>query len=347
MAIENIIERQRAINDDDQPTIESPRYSIYSVCNLRGGCGKTTLSFNISWLAKKILSVDLCPQGNLSYFYDNAYFTKKQTNVYDLIVSHLVPDMGYASNSGINVGATNPFFQDRKCFYIPSSDNLYLLSSMINSSVNISWNLPGEAKTRRIQNIFNSVRTEVKKEMKTLDIKRCLMDTSPFLSGGTELALYASDALIVPVRTDQQSINSFELLLDTMSNPNSSFTKYIEDFGLNRPKIHMVVLTHGGWSTKAGSINKPNQQTMMYLKKVYEIISRRISMFSTDNTDNHLMIFDDLLGTGRISSAFSKPVELLSAGESKNIDRVKVCVNRSVEKCKNQLRFINSLLWEN
>ena len=32
-------------------------------------------------------------------------------------------------------------------------------------------------------------------------------------------------------------------------------------------------------------------------------------------------------------------------GETKTIDRVRVSVNDSVEKCKNQLRFISEQLW--
>jgi cellulose biosynthesis protein BcsQ len=45
---------------------------------------------------------------------------------------------------------------------------------------------------------------------------KLLMDTSPFYSGGTRLAWCAADALIVPVRVDEHSIESFELLLDLL-----------------------------------------------------------------------------------------------------------------------------------
>ena len=111
------------------------------------------------------------------------------------------------------------------------------------------------------------------------------------------------------------------------------------------PKIQMVVLTHCGWSTVAGARNEPNQQTKVYLKKVYDILSKHRTLLSTDNPDNHLFMLDDFLGSGRISSIESKPMELLQEGETKVIDRVRVSVNKSVDKCKNQLKFISNQLW--
>lgn len=83
----------------------------------------------------------------------------------------------------------------------------------------------------------------------------------------------------------------------------------------------------------------------IYLKKIYDILSRHRNLLSTQNPDNHLFLLDDFLGSGRISSYESKPIELMKPGEIKSIDRVRVSVNDSVEKCKNQLRFIYNQLW--
>ena len=57
MAIETIINRQSAIAENEADDIELPRQSVYAVCNLRGGIGKTTLSFNLSYLADDLLAV--------------------------------------------------------------------------------------------------------------------------------------------------------------------------------------------------------------------------------------------------------------------------------------------------
>jgi cellulose biosynthesis protein BcsQ len=47
---------------------------------LRGGIGKTTLSFNLCFLADDVLAVDTCPQGNLSFFFINRYKGIKPKN---------------------------------------------------------------------------------------------------------------------------------------------------------------------------------------------------------------------------------------------------------------------------
>ena len=132
--------------------------------------------------------------------------------------------------------------------------------------------------------------------MKEIGVDKCIIDTSPFFAGATQLSWYAADALIIPVRTDQQSIKSLELLINTLSNPQSEFRKYLPDSDMNMPKIQMVVLTHCGWSTVKGARNEPNQQTKIYLKRVYDILNRHRSLLSTDNPDNHLFLLDDFLG---------------------------------------------------
>lgn len=143
------------------------------MCNLRGGIGKTTL------------------------FYDSNYYAGQQTNVKDMLLPYLVPGLGKATCVASYIGATNPYFSDKNNYYIPSSNELYLLLSQ----------------------------------------------------------------LIIPVRTDQQSIKSLELLINTLSSPQSEFRKYLSETDMNVPKIQMVVLTHCGWSTVAGARNEPNQQT--------------------------------------------------------------------------------------
>lgn len=76
-----------------------------------------------------------------------------------------------------------------------------------------------------------------------------------------------------------------------------------------------------------------------------DIVSRNINHFTTDNPDKHIFLLDDFLGTGRISSALSKPVMLLQPGDTKRINRVKTTVNASVVKCKRQLEYIANSIW--
>lgn len=345
MSIETIINRQFDIANNQAEAIQLPKYEIYAMCNLRGGIGKTTLSFNLSYLADNLLAIDTCPQGNLSFFYDNNYYAGSQTNVKDMLLPYLVPGLGKATRVAAYIGATNQYFANKKNFYIPSSEELYLLPSQLNTAINQAYGLQSPQKDQALKSILYSLKTEIKRELAENKLDKCLIDTSPFFAGATQLAWYAADALVIPVRTDQQSIKSLELLINTLSSPQSEFRKYLSDNDMNVPMIQMVVLTHCGWSTVAGARNEPNQQTKVYLKRVYDILSKYRTLLSTGNPENHLFMLDDFLGSGRISSIESKPMELLNAGETKTIDRVRVTVNQSVYKCKNQLKFIAQQLW--
>ena len=321
MSIDTIINRQFDIANNQAEDIELPKYHVYALCNLRGGIGKTTLSFNLSYLVDNLLAVDTCPQGNLSYFYDKDYYAGHQTNVKDMLLPYLVPGLGKATRVAAYIGATNEFFSDKNNFYIPSSEELYLLPSQLITAINQTAGLQQVQKEQALKSILYSLKTEISRELSENSLDKCLIDTSPFFAGATQLAWYAADALVIPVRTDQQSIKSLELLINTLNNPQSEFRKYLPENDMNVPMIQMVVLTHCGWSTVAGARNEPNQQTKIYLKKVYDILSKNRTLLSTGNPENHLFMLDDFLGSGRISSFESKPMELLKEGETKVIDR--------------------------
>ena len=347
MSVDTIIDRQSDISNGHFPDLSLPKLRTYCVCNLRGGIGKTTIAFNLAFLGDSVLAVDTCPQGNLSYYFDHDYFSGALTNVGSLIKPHILPGgFGRASHVARLAGATNHFFHDKKTYFIPSASDLYLLPSQVATALNQINTLIGSEFTARRDDIIFGLRDEVQREIEELngEVDKCLIDTSPFFAGATQLAWYASDALIVPVRTDQQSINSFELLLATLTSSSSEYRRHVSpDF--STPKIQLVVLTHCGWSTRPGVSNEPNNQTRVYINKVYDLLRRYKSILTTDNVDNHILLLDDFLGSGRISSAMSQPLALLTPRMTRTIDRQKVTVNASVTKCQNQLKFLCSQIW--
>ncbi len=347
MSIQNVIDRQPEIAKHGKTdAIKLPKFKKYTICNLRGGIGKTTLAFNLSYLADNLLAIDTCPQGNLSYYFDNQYYANQSPTVRDMVIPHLIPGLGSGTKFASKISATNGAFTGKNSFFIRSSDDLYLLPSQLTTSINQVSSLQSPQREQALNDILFSLKTEIERELQENKLDKCLIDTSPFFAGATQLSWYAADAMIIPVRTDQQSINSLELLINTLKMPGSEFRKHLTgDESRFCPKLQMVVLTHCGWSTQEGNKNVPNKPTKIYLQKVHDIISRNISVFSTDNPDNHLLILDDFLGSGRISSAFSTPINLLRIGESRTINRLRVEVSASVEKCQQQLRCIHSLLW--
>ena len=346
MALTDIIDRQYQIANGGAPPIPLPHFAKYTMCNLRGGIGKTTLAFNISYLVDNLLVVDTCPQGSLSFFYDNQYFSSRSTTIRDLILPYLIPGLGKATHAALRIDATNQHFAGKHNYYIKSSDDLFVLPSQLASAMNQAMSLPSQQRISAVQSIIFSLRAEIEREMNDCKTDKCLIDTSPFFAGATQLAWHATDALIIPVRTDQQSINSLELLIQTLSSPQGEFRRYLLNGAADTlPKIQMIVLTHCGWSRMVGDRNVPDQQTKLYIQRAYNILSQHRSLLSTDDPDNHLFLLDDFLSSGRISSAQSKPINLLRPGDSAVIGSNRVSVNKSVDKCKHQLAYIAGLLW--
>ncbi len=343
-SVAKLIDRQDDIANGVAAPLGLPKFDTYAICNLRGGIGKTSLAFNLSYYTDDLLVLDTCPQGNLSYFFDNNFLSSNSLSVNDLLMPYFVPGLGFATRVAKKISATNNFFASKNSYFIPSSSDLYILPTQIANALAQARLIAGPNQVSIIDNMLFSLKKEISREWGETETSKCLIDTSPFFSGATHLSWHAADALIVPVRTDQQSINSLELLLDTLSNPASEFRRVMPS-NQHTPKIQMVVLTHCGWSTVLGAKNKPNNQTKVYLEKVRDIVSRNITHFTTQDPDNHILLLDDFLGCGRMSSARSKPIELLNPGESMTINRVKATVNPSVMKIRQELKFISQNIW--
>ncbi len=339
-----IFSRQFDIARGECEPLPLPRFANYAICNLRGGIGKTSIAFNLTYLTEDVLAVDTCPQCNLTYFFDKDYLQHVQLSVYDMLLPAFMPGLGNATHIARNIAATNSFFQGKKAFYIPSDARLYVLPSQFSNAIAQAQTIPGATQTHVLDRMFYSLRDNIRREMEETGTKRSIIDTSPFFSGTTHLALYASDALLIPVRTDQQSINSLQLLLNTLSNPASEFRRIMPSQATT-PKVQMVMLTHCGWSTVSGSRNKPNQQTKIYIEQVMDIIRQNITYFTTSDPANHLVLLDDFFGSGRISSAKSKPIPLLVKGERLTINRVRTEVNESVAKIQNQIKYIHDSIF--
>ncbi|MDR1209274.1 MAG: ParA family protein, partial [Clostridiales bacterium] len=62
MDFQSVVDRQEVIANGEFPDLGLPKHDRYAICNLRGGIGKTTLSFNLCFLADDVLAVDTCPQ---------------------------------------------------------------------------------------------------------------------------------------------------------------------------------------------------------------------------------------------------------------------------------------------
>ena len=130
-----------------------------------------------------------------------------------MLLPHFVPGLGSASRIARSIAATNDFFEGKRAFYLPSDNHLYILPSQIATAMVQAQRMAGSLQESIIDAMLFSLRDDIRREMQETGTKRCIIDTSPFFSGATHLSWHACDAMIIPARTDQQSINSLTLLI--------------------------------------------------------------------------------------------------------------------------------------
>jgi len=172
---------------------------IVTISNQKGGVGKTTtiinLGYALSLLNKKILIIDLDPQGNATSGL-GVRLTDSQTTIYEVIMSELNPKSSIIKINNISL--------------IPS--NMHLSGATI-ELIN---------EPNREYKLFKAL-IELKD-----DYDYILIDTPPSLGLLTINALAASDQVLIPVQSEFFALEGLSQLLKTIKRVQSSInTKLI------------------------------------------------------------------------------------------------------------------------
>jgi chromosome partitioning protein len=93
-----------------------------------------------------------------------------------------------------------------------------------------------------MRNILNSVDTLGAALRKYLGATKTLADTSPFFGGATHLGWVAADALVIPVRVDQHSMEALKLTLSMLKNPEMDFLRLNAQDRLGQQLLQLGVL---------------------------------------------------------------------------------------------------------
>jgi cellulose biosynthesis protein BcsQ len=289
---------------------------------------------------KRVLLVDACPQCELT----KLTFNNKQPNNTILEGINAIID-GAQFDELKDYGYITPLMYEyfgfgRNCYVIPGDPEMLTLPCELYRRLH-------DAMTGKTEPSVAGVWTSMASFLDAqADLKHCnsvLIDTSSFYVGGTQLAWFAADELIVPIRADEFSLLTLDLLLKTLSSKEGDFVRWRQlAGGLNGPLIAAIVVTMVRPSTSEPG--QPARASHTYIERAVEIAEKYRELFPHKDVCDAFVLIDDFRGAGRISRGLGIPLSLLKVGESRRVDGQRVEVSDGIERCQNQLRYLAAML---
>lgn len=233
--------------------------AIYAIWNNKGGVGKSYLTFQIACEYarthpdEKILVVDLCPQANASGMLlggmdaGELALDRLSNRTPRMTISGYVEDRVRSPYVNPNTGSSYLVTVSQVNSTVPS--NLYLVPGdeqlEIQASRVLGATAPGPTDAWRIVHTWISDLIEDVQRLWSQDDTAVFIDCNPSFSIYTELALSASDRLIIPFSADGSSKRAVRAVLAllygitrTPGSQQSQFYLNSQQFRLPIPKIY-------------------------------------------------------------------------------------------------------------
>lgn len=320
------------------------KYRTYAISTLRGGVGKSTLAFNLAYEMAKVrpmLIADMCAQCNLTEMlmrdeeHSVTILSALQPKLLGPAFGNEPSDLSYRVSKYCDA-----FKAVHKSHIVPGDALMFAFPSTMYQQLQIA-NAQGNQSA--IKNLLESLKTILHAEAKQLGAKGVLIDTSPFYAGGTHLAWCAADAIIIPVRVDEHSIESLELTLDLLSNPERDFAKWNERAGGRpSPRVAAIVMTMVG--SKSRQRATPDRASRMYIERALSIAENYSEAFDHEDPADAFVITDDFVSSGRISGAKSIPISTLKVGMFHSVEGKRLQVNASASRYQREMSYLVSVL---
>lgn len=343
-SLERVLETHTRVVEDGFTHPGGLKYKNYAVSTLRGGVGKSTIAFNLAYemsATRSLLIADLCAQCNLT---ENLMrdASREVTVLHTLQPILLGPAFGAApSDASYRISTyCDPFKAVKASYLMPGNAELFAFPSMLYQQLQTAH---AQKNTKAVKSLLESLKTALEFESKDKKTEGVLLDTSPFYAGGTHLAWCAADAIIIPVRVDEHSLESLELTLDLLSNESRDFMVWNERAGGRvTPKVAAIVMTMVG--SKSQMRATPDRASRMYIERAISIAEKYPQLFDFQDPADAFVITDDFVSSGRISGAKSLPISKLKIGSFHSVDGKRLQVNSSATRYQREIAYLLSVL---